>query len=60
MQVGTTADTAANGSVSRRRSGGAGRVSEGVHKPLQSLFDIDSAGPLSASMSQGWWENWKS
>lgn len=32
MQVETTADTAADGTVSGRRGGGDGRVSEGVHK----------------------------
>lgn len=40
MQVETTADTAANGTVSRRRGGGDGQVSEGVQKPLQSEFSI--------------------
>lgn len=40
MQVENTADTAANGTVSTRKGGGDGRVSEGVQKPLQSEFSI--------------------
>lgn len=60
MQV----DTAANGTVSRQRGGGDGRVREGTPegKPLQSVIFFsrsDSAGPRSASMSPGWWDNWK-
>lgn len=59
MQVETTADTAANGTVSRQRGGGDGRVREGVQKHFAvRVFQIDSTGPPSASMSPGWWNNW--
>lgn len=56
MQV----DTAATGTVSRQR----GWTSEGGHagkKAFAVCFfpRIDSAGPPSASMSPGWWDNWK-
>lgn len=44
MQV----DTAANGTVSRQRGGGDGRVSFFFSRS-------GSTGPRSASMSPGWW-----
>lgn len=55
MQV----DTAANGTVSRQRGGGDGRVREGPRKGSPFFSRSDSAGPRSASTSPGWWDNWK-